>query len=271
LFFSSNFKYSLTQKIKDGRKSWLEYFLTESKKGHCEYFATAATLLFREAGIPARYVTGFFMHEYSRLEKKFLVRERDGHAWCEIWNNNKWEIVETTPAEWIEEDTENASFLEPLGDFFRFLNYRWSLIKMGKDENTNYYLIIIIGVLSTFLLAKIYARKKRSVDSVFTGKRRGFIAESPLFKIEKQLNSLGFSREAGERLESWFKRLDLEKKSSLSGLIYSESICEMIKIHNKIRFDAENASKEELMKLEKMVDEWLEEKRVKRKENITQR
>ena len=40
-------------------EDFVKYFLTESKEGYCTYFATAAVLMYRCAGIPARYVEGY--------------------------------------------------------------------------------------------------------------------------------------------------------------------------------------------------------------------
>lgn len=48
-------------------------FLTRTKSGHCEYFAAAATILLRAAGVPARYATGYAVMEYSALEQAYVV------------------------------------------------------------------------------------------------------------------------------------------------------------------------------------------------------
>ena len=40
-------------------QNFAEYFLFEQKEGYCVHFATAAVLLMRMYGVPARYVTGF--------------------------------------------------------------------------------------------------------------------------------------------------------------------------------------------------------------------
>ena len=37
----------------------IEDFVTKHPQGHCEYFATALTLMLRSLGIPARVVSGF--------------------------------------------------------------------------------------------------------------------------------------------------------------------------------------------------------------------
>ncbi len=38
-----------------------EYFLLENQRGYCMHFATAATLLLRTMGVPARYVEGYIL------------------------------------------------------------------------------------------------------------------------------------------------------------------------------------------------------------------
>jgi hypothetical protein len=63
---------------------------------HCEYFASAAVLLLRSLGIPARYVTGFLAHEAEG--GRTTVRQRDAHAWAEAWLDGAgWVTVEATP------------------------------------------------------------------------------------------------------------------------------------------------------------------------------
>jgi len=75
-------------------------FLQERKNAHCEYFATAATLLLRMGGVPARYVTGYLAHE-NEGEGRTIVRQRDAHAWAEAWVGGAagWVIVEATPGD----------------------------------------------------------------------------------------------------------------------------------------------------------------------------
>ena len=56
-FFSREFTYSmfLRGEHPSRKSSAVARFLSETRVGHCEYYATAAVLLLREAGIPARY------------------------------------------------------------------------------------------------------------------------------------------------------------------------------------------------------------------------
>ena len=57
-WFQDEFSYTLYLTIGQARfakPTAITVFLTKGKRGHCEYFATAATLLLREAGVPARF------------------------------------------------------------------------------------------------------------------------------------------------------------------------------------------------------------------------
>ena len=66
--------------------------------GHCELFAGAFTLLARTAGIPTRIVTGFRGGTWSGFEDYYMVRNRDAHAWCEIFDGrDAWLRVDPTP------------------------------------------------------------------------------------------------------------------------------------------------------------------------------
>lgn len=72
-------------------------FLGEERRGHCEYFASAAALLARAAGVPARVVGGYRVVERSPLDDYAIVRQRDAHAWTEVWLDGRWETLDATP------------------------------------------------------------------------------------------------------------------------------------------------------------------------------
>lgn len=73
------------------------YFLTKSKEGICQHYAAAATLMYREYGIPARFVVGLAPEGYKGTWNKALPG--DGHAWTEIYlDGTGWIPVEVTGA-----------------------------------------------------------------------------------------------------------------------------------------------------------------------------
>jgi len=64
-------------------------FLFNTRRGFCEHFASAFTMLVRAAGIPARVVTGYQGGEFNPLGGYFIVRQSDAHAWSEVWLEGK--------------------------------------------------------------------------------------------------------------------------------------------------------------------------------------
>lgn len=74
------------------------WFLTEQDTGYCVHFASAATVLLRAAGIPARYVEGYAFVATS--DQSVNVSEADAHAWVEYYLPEVgWLILDATPAQ----------------------------------------------------------------------------------------------------------------------------------------------------------------------------
>lgn len=121
-------------------EDYAEYFLFTSHQGYCQQFATAATLLYRLYGIPARYVTG-----YVAQPADFVVDEAGGytailtdasaHAWVEIWlPDYGWIPVEATPAA-----PNSAAPTETLAGALQAVD-RWQGavdIQQSQSQNTN--------------------------------------------------------------------------------------------------------------------------------------
>lgn len=100
----SNASYSTSLSAAPANQDYVENFLLSQKKGYCEHFATAGTLLLRYYGVPARYVSGY------RISPGAFERNRDGsftakvidsdaHAWSEFFYGTiGWVPAEMTPA-----------------------------------------------------------------------------------------------------------------------------------------------------------------------------
>lgn len=63
----------------------LEFFLFEAKQGFCNYYATTEVLMLRSIGIPARMAVGYAQGEPNLQNSVYTVRERDLHAWPEVY------------------------------------------------------------------------------------------------------------------------------------------------------------------------------------------
>ena len=75
----------------------LDTFLFETRRGHCEYFASALAMLLRAVDIPSRVVTGFSLGEANPMTGYYEVRGLDGHAWVEAYVDGGWMMLEPTP------------------------------------------------------------------------------------------------------------------------------------------------------------------------------
>ncbi|MFW5967618.1 MAG: transglutaminaseTgpA domain-containing protein, partial [Persicimonas sp.] len=94
----SNYEYT-TDLPELGSKAPVEEFLFETERGHCEYFASAAALLLREAEVPTRVVNGFLGGSWNSVGEYLTVRQGDAHSWIEVYVPNfGWTPVDPTPA-----------------------------------------------------------------------------------------------------------------------------------------------------------------------------
>ncbi len=135
-YFEENYSYTMRPGIYMGNPDYITHFLLESKRGYCAHFASAAVMLFRQMGVPARYAEGYAFSYQNVVDNGRLVEEAayadyyDGyapmgetalielnipdayaHAWVEIYVEGKgWLVVDPTPAQTAEDDT--ASFWE---------------------------------------------------------------------------------------------------------------------------------------------------------------
>lgn len=77
-------------------QDFARWFLESSETGYCVHFATAATVLLRAAGIPARYVTGFRCE--TAANQPLVVTTEEAHAWAEYYDAGLgyWQVLEAT-------------------------------------------------------------------------------------------------------------------------------------------------------------------------------
>lgn len=84
-YFHQNFRYSLNPGIApDGDQ--LRYFLFQSKKGYCTYFAYSAGLMLRSLGVPTRVVVGFLVNPELRILDFYPLFADQAHAWLEVYD-----------------------------------------------------------------------------------------------------------------------------------------------------------------------------------------
>ena len=79
-----NYTYTLDARTPAGRDP-IDYFLFTSKRGYCEFFATAMGDMLRSLGIPTRLVNGFGPGNFETSIQSWVVRGEDAHTWPEVY------------------------------------------------------------------------------------------------------------------------------------------------------------------------------------------
>ncbi len=133
-------------------------FLTLRKEGHCEYFASAFTLLARRAEVPARMVGGYRVFERSPLGYR-IVREKHAHAWSEVWLDDAWETRDPTPVP----DGAFAQDLETntLSALIDGARTGWEVVDDWLGRRSAYEFAIVLVVLGSGWLTLRLARQRR--------------------------------------------------------------------------------------------------------------
>lgn len=142
-FLTANYNYSMTPGTTPRNEDFVTYFLDTQKEGYCAHFASAAALLFRSYGIPARYVEGYIISQAAISDRasateyayddfftgenilgnsnvvEVEINDGDAHAWVEVFVDGfGWIPVDATPPSQDDVETTYSDFLSALSGLF---------------------------------------------------------------------------------------------------------------------------------------------------------
>ncbi|MGQ0658972.1 MAG: transglutaminase TgpA family protein [Chromatiales bacterium] len=166
-FRNQPFHYTLTPPEIQGDA--VDEFLFSTREGFCEHYAAAFTVLMRAAGVPARVVTGYQGGDYNPVGDYLIVRERDAHAWTEVWLGRRgWVRVDPTaavsptrvargieealslavgnPSSVLDESTAMRALWRPVRHTFDAINNRWNIWVIGYNARRQEALFEGFGV-----------------------------------------------------------------------------------------------------------------------------
>jgi hypothetical protein len=122
----------------------VDEFLFETRKGFCEHYASAFTVLMRAAGVPARVVTGYQGGEFNPYGGYLLVRQSDAHAWSEVWIDGRgWVRVDPTAA--VAPERIRGGLIdavgpdEPVPGRLRDASALWLQVELGWDAVNDFW------------------------------------------------------------------------------------------------------------------------------------
>jgi len=159
----------------------IDEFLFDTRRGFCEHYAAAFTVLMRAAGLPARIVTGYQGGDYNPLGRYLVVRQRDAHAWSEVWLEGEgWVRVDPTGAVSpvrVEQGVETA-----LAD-------QLAIIPLGWSENA--------------VLMQWWRRARNTLDTINHGWNQWVLGYGERRQAQV-MQKLGMGAPTARRIAFWF-------------------------------------------------------------------
>ena len=213
----------------------VDEFLFDTKRGFCEHFASAFTVLMRAAGVPARVVTGYQGGEINPIDGNLVVRQLDAHAWSEIWLAGRgWVRVDPTYVSAPRRIDEGLAAALPAGESLTFsigahsgwargMRLRWEALSnawnqrvLGYNTDRQRELLARLGfqgddagVLASALMACagalllalfMWANRKRKTEDALDRAWR---------QLSKRLASRGLERQPWEGAHDYARRVAL--------------------------------------------------------------
>jgi transglutaminase-like putative cysteine protease len=226
----SRFAYTLSTPA-PGRDA-VDEFLFDQQAGFCQHFSSSFVVLMRNAGIPARVVTGFAGGQRNPYGDYWVVRQMDAHAWAEVWLPQRgWVRVDPTAAvapERIYDTLEDrlggdagitleGRWLQ-LGQVGDFLRRGWNDLVLSFDATRQQQLLRplgidrlepaqLIGIFTTFAVAALgwmawlLARGERERDPLLRAWHR----------LGRRYARHGLARGPAETALDWAQRVHRER------------------------------------------------------------
>lgn len=149
--FHSGYTYSL--EVPRGEGHPLDVFISRTKTGYCEYFASAMALMLRSQGVPARLVAGYLGGDYNATGNYYLVRQLSAHTWVEAYIAGRgWLRLDPTPP---DQGPASPGTVDPPSGAFLALDWvrlKWDSLVLGYDleRQTSFFNSLAAAVVRPF-------------------------------------------------------------------------------------------------------------------------
>ena len=225
-FFTDRFEYTLTD-LPQGEGA-LEDFLTENRRGNCEYYASAMAVILRELGIPARLIGGYRGGFYNEGAGYYVVPQRNAHVWVEVFIEGKgWRRFDPTPAPAGRfTDRGEITIKEQLMQIMDMLNYYWNAFVLTYDFSSQVEIFrnmqdavrspsaqlkrtvfIALGAGAVLFIAFTYIRRRE----INIRPQTSYFERRTLKTFYSELAKAGYAPKAGEGLSALAERVSDEE------------------------------------------------------------
>jgi transglutaminase-like putative cysteine protease len=159
-FADGSYYYNLSPE-NNSQNSYADFFF-RGKEGYCEYFAGTFVLLARLANIPSRIVSGYYGGELNTVGDFYEFRQRDTHAWAEVWLNGKgWVRVDPTSV------IPGSNVRNSLNNIFNDEdNNAGSIFTLKIFKNLSYYITYADFVWTRHLLSYDNNKRKSFIKDI---------------------------------------------------------------------------------------------------------
>lgn len=172
----------------------ISQFLFRTKRGYCTQFASAMVILARDAGIPARLVSGYATGSYHN--GVFTVREADGHSWPELYfQQYGWVPFEPTPGYALDPSiamshhdgtggtqTNTVASQAGLKAQYQGVGLKNAYLKLhnpakphqtSRGHSSPNVLVGLLAIVVLLLVLSLYSLRPRSLASMYAALVRG--------------------------------------------------------------------------------------------------
>jgi len=202
-YLRSNEKYNLNSSVPAAGEDAVDDFLFVSHEGFCEQFATAAVIMLRSQGIPARFVTGYVDGDTNIYPGLRVFLGSDAHAWVQVFYPGVgW--VNSDPTAGAVLQTTAQPLRQRIGSLMKRL---WHGFPGGRGGAVvALALAVVLGtVLST--IGRAWLRRRRR----YAGVDRGRTGDGPILaaylRLDLALHGVERARAPSESLGELASRL----------------------------------------------------------------
>jgi len=223
LFKTQKLSYSLHPELLDINHS-TDSFLFEKRRGYCVHFASSFVTMARMLDIPARVVTGYKADISESLNNYLAVKEKNAHAWAELYLDKQWVRYETTSTasnvDWqqntlasvAQEKKKENALLKKINLYLMYTKYKietWilyyshvrqlQLLNYAK-KNPTFVLVFVLSLIALILVSF-------TLVAYFKRPRYSSQALALMQPLLKKLKKEGYTRKENESMHQYLLRI----------------------------------------------------------------